>query len=203
MLKDSVHKASFDLRKYLKDEQETKYCLKLDIRKFFETIDKSILKNLLRRKFKDKRLIVLLDDIIDSNEKGLPLGNITSQFFANFYLTYFYHYIKEDLRIKYFQRYTDDIVILSNSKEELWNWFYKIKDYLNRELKLEIKSNYQVFPVDIRGIDWVGYVHHRNHTKIRKSIKKKYIKNKNKITHYSWLKHCNSKNLRNKYEVNL
>ena len=71
------------------------------------------------------------------------------------------------------------------------------------ELKLEIKSNYQVFPVDVRGIDWVGYVHHRNYTKIRKSIKKRYIKNNNKITHYSWLKHCNSKNLRNKYEVNL
>ena len=92
---------------------------------------------------------------------------------------------------------------LYNIQQILLRGEYTTSECILEELKFEIKSNYQVFPVDVRGIDWVGYVHHRNYTKIRKSIKKRYIKNNNKITHYSWLKHCNSKNLRNKYEVNL
>lgn len=67
-------------------------------------------------------------------------------------------------------------------------------------LKLEIKGNYQVFPVSSRSIDWIGYKHYHTHTLIRKSIKRKYIKNKIKQNHNSWLIHCNSKNLVNKYE---
>ena len=92
-------------------------------------------------------------------------------------------------------------MILSNNKGELWKYFKEIKNYLEQKLKLEIKSNYQVFPVSVRGIDWCGYKHYHTHTLIRKSIKKKYIKNKKKINHFGWLKHCNSINLRNKYEI--
>lgn len=194
-----VHKASFDLRKALKDVSGTKYCLKLDIKKFFPSIDNGILKIMLRRKFKDNDLLYLLDDIIDSH-KGVPLGNYTSQFFGNFYLTYFDHWIKEELRVKYYFKYCDDMVFLSDSKEQLWDYFRAIKEYLEINLKLEIKGNYQVFPVEKRGIDWVGYKHYHTHTLIRKSIKKKYIKNKVKTNHNSWLVHCNSKNLKSKYE---
>lgn len=197
-----VHKASYNLRKALKDVNGTKYCLKLDIRKFYPSIDNSILKKLLRKKFKDRDLLNLLDNIIDST-KGIPIGSYTSQFFANYYLTYFDHFIKEELKVKYYFRYCDDILILSDNKEDLWKYFKQIKHYLEKELKLEIKSNYQVFPVSVRGIDWCGYKHYHSHTLIRKSIKKKYIKNKKKINHFGWLKHCNSINLRNKYEVKL
>lgn len=197
-----VHKASFDLRKVLKDVNGTKYCLKLDIKKFFPSISNDILKQMLRRKFKDKDLLYLLDDIIDSHS-GVPLGNYTSQFFGNFYLTYFDHWVKEVLKVKYYFKYCDDMVILSDSKEQLWSYFRAIKEYLGINLKLEIKGSYQVFPVEKRGIDWVGYKHYHTHTLIRKSIKRKYIKNKIKANHNSWLVHCNSKNLRNRYEANL
>lgn len=196
-----VHKASYTLRKYLRDKGNTKYCLKIDIKKFYPSINNKVLKELLRKKFKDNDLLILLDDIIDSMQ-GVPIGSYTSQFFANFYLTYFDHYIKEQLKVKYYLRYCDDLVLLSNNKKELWSWFYQIKDYLCEELKLEIKGNYQVFPVEIRGIDWCGYKHYHTHTLIRKSIKKKYIKNSNKITHKGWLIHADTKNLRRKYENN-
>lgn len=195
-----VHKASFRLRRYLK-EDGYRYCLKIDIEKFFPNIDNDILKGLLRKKFKDRDLLWLLDDIIDST-KGLPIGSYTSQYLSNFYLTYFDHWVKETLKVKAYLRYCDDMIFLSNSKEELWEWFYLIRDYLFENLKLKVKSNYQVFSIDIRGIDWCGYKHFKDYTLIRKSIKKNYIRNKNKKNHHGWLKHCNSKNLRRKYENN-
>lgn len=195
-----VHSASYKLRKVLKqDVKNTKYCLKIDIKKFYPSIDNNILKNLLRRKFKDESLLYLLDDIVDST-KGVAIGNYTSQFFANFYLSYFDHWIKEELKVKYFFRYCDDMILLSDSKDRLWEYFYAIKNYLESNLNLEIKGNYQVFPVNDRGIDWVGYKHFNTHVLIRKSIKKKYIKNKNKINHKGWLIHADTINLRNKYE---
>lgn len=198
-----IHAASFALRKALLNKKETTYCLKLDITKFYPTIDHDILKGLLRRKFKDKDLLWLLDEIIDSAD-GLPIGNYLSQYFANFYLTYFDHWIKEELGVKYYFRYADDIVILSADKKELHLLLSKIRVYL-RELKLEIKGNYQVFPVAVRGIDFVGYPTFHSHVRLRKGIKKRFARmlkwnrNKDSIASYmGWLKHCNAKNLQRK-----
>ncbi len=196
-----ILKASKNLRKALQDDKHNQYCLKLDVKKFYENIDHSILKGLLRKKFKDKNLLNLLDEIIDSNKIGLPLGSLVSQYLANFYLCYLDHFIKQELKVKYYFRYMDDLVVLSNDKQELHNFLAKIRAYLG-DLKLEIKDTYQVFPVEDRGIDFIGFVHRKNYTLLRKSIKKNYIKNKNKITHWSWLKHCNSINLKRKYESN-
>lgn len=197
-----IHKASYDLRKVLKNDLEnTKYCLKLDVKKFFQSVDNESLKKLLRKKFKDVDLLYLLDNIVDSIE-GIALGNYTSQFFGNYYLAYFDHWIKEVLKVKYYFKYCDDVVILHPNKEQLWEYFSEIKSYLKENLKLEIKGNYQVFPVEDRGIDFLGYKHYHTHTLLRKSIKKKYIKNKNKINHKGWLIHADTKNLRNKYENN-
>lgn len=196
-----VHKASYNLRRVFKDKEGTKYCLKLDIKKFYPSVDNKILKGLLRRKFKDKVLLNMLDEIIDS-AKGLPIGNYLSQYLGNFYLTYFDHYLKETLKVKYYFRYCDDIVLLSDNKEQLHSWFKGIETYLIKKLNLEINKNYQIFPVEDRGIDWCGYKHYHSHTLIRKSIKKKYIKSKNKMNHNGWLIHCNSINLRRKYENN-
>jgi len=194
-----ITKASYDLRKALQDENYNKYCLKLDIRKFYESIDHNILKSLLRKKFKDKELLKLFDEIIDSNEVGLPLGSLVSQYLANYYLAYFGHYLKEDLKIKYTFTYMDDVIILSNNKADLHYYLAKIKEYL-KTLKLEVKGNHQIFPVDKRGIDFVGFRHYTTHTLLRKTIKQNYIKSKNRERWNGWLKNCNSINLRRKYE---
>lgn len=98
------------------DPEGTKYCLKLDIKKFYPSINHKILKQIIRKKIKDKNLLKLLDEIIDSAD-GVPIGNYLSQFFANLYLAYFDHWVKEELKAKYYYRYADDIVLLSNSKE--------------------------------------------------------------------------------------
>jgi RNA-directed DNA polymerase len=196
-----IHGAANNLKKALQDQNETMYCLKLDIVKFYPNVDHEILKQLLRKKFKDQDLLWLLDEIIESAD-GLPIGNYLSQYFANFYLTYFDHWIKETMQVKYYFRYADDIVILSNNKPHLHQLLFEIKQYLSTNLKLQVKGNYQVFPVESRGIDFVGYVFYHTHTMLRKSIKKRFAKavskTKSKATiasYYGWAKHCNSKHL--------
>ena len=195
--------------------KETKYCLKLDIHKFYPSIDHEILKQIIRIKIKDNRLLKLLDDIIDS-APGVPIGNYLSQFFANLYLAYFDHWVKETLRCKFYFRYADDIVIMGNDKELLNLTLLNINYYLTTKLKLELKPNYQIFPVDSRGIDFVGYRFYHTHTLLRKSIKVKinrlldkyergYITlSKLKIimqSYFGWLKYCNSKHFLQKIEV--
>ncbi len=204
-----IHKASTNLRKALQNKEETTYCLKLDIKKFYPNIDHDILKALLRRKFKDEDLLWLLDEIIDS-APGLPIGNYLSQYLANFYLTYFDHWIKEVMGVKYYFRYADDIVILSKSKADLRRLLKIIEIYFNCHLKLEVKENWQIFPVEKRGIDFVGYVHFHTHVLLRKSIKKRFAKmlkrnpNRASIASYiGWTKHCNSKNLMKKLNPNV
>lgn len=155
---------------YLTDKNNTQYCLKIDIKKFYPNIDKEILKNLIRHKFKDKRLLWLLDLIIDSypKDKGIPIGSYTSQYFANFYLAYFDHWLKQEKKVKYVVRYMDDIVILHYSKEWLHNLKKDMDEYLNNNLKLTIKENYQVFPVESRGIDFIGFVFRHNKIRLRR-----------------------------------
>jgi len=194
-----IHKASYNLRRALKDIEGTKYCLKLDIQKFYPSIDNNILKELLRHKFKDRRLLELLNEIIDS-AKGLPIGSYLSQYLANFYLNYFDHHMKEVLMLKYYFRYADDVVILSSSKDYLREVLKNIEQELTK-LNLKIKTNYQIFPVSSRGIDWVGYVHYQTHTLLRKKIKLNYIKSKNRFNYNGWLIHANTINLRRKYET--
>jgi len=199
-----IHAASDAVRRALKDKPGTRYCLKLDIRKFYPSINHDILKNLLRRKFKDADLLFLLDEIIDS-APGVPIGNYLSQYFANFYLTYFDHWIKETKRVKNYFRYADDLVILANNKQQLHGLLSEIKNYLQENLKLTVKDNYQVFPVESRGIDFIGYVFYHTHTRLRKTIKQNFARmiatNKNPLSiasYNGWAVHCNSINLMKK-----
>lgn len=200
-----VHAALRALKIALKNVEGTTYCLKLDIRKFYPSIDHDVLKELLRRKIKDKDFLQLLDETIDS-APGVPIGNYLSQYFANFYLTYFDHWLKEEKRVKYYFRYADDMVILSSNKPDLHRLLAEIREYLDNKLKLEVKSNYQVFPVASRGIDFVGYKSYHTHTELRKSIKKRFAKmlkknrNPESIASYlGWTKHCNARNLERKF----
>lgn len=197
-----IHSCADKLKRILRNDPEgTKYCLKLDIKKFYPSIDHDILKSLLRKKLKDQRLLVLLDEIIDSAD-GVPIGNYLSQYFANFYLTYFDHWVKEDLKVKYYFRYADDLVFLAPDKAYLHELLGRIREYLRTNLKLEIKPNYQVFPVSSRGIDFVGYRFYHTHTLLRKRIKQRFaraVKRGNAeqsiASYMGWALHCDSKNL--------
>jgi len=199
-----IHKALYKLKDDLKDKEGTKYCLKLDIKKYYPSIDNEILKNIIRRKIKDEKLLHLLDNIINSSE-GIPIGNYLSQYFANLYLCGLDNYIISDLNIRYYYRYVDDIIILDNSKDYLYSTLESIKLYLKNNLNLTLKSNYQIFPISSRYIDFIGYNIDYNKIRIRKKIKKSFIratKRKNIESLYSylgWLKHCKSKNLIKKY----
>ena len=204
-----IHGVVRHIKRDLRDEQNTKYCLKLDIRKFYPSIDHQIAKQIIRRKIKDQKLLCLLDGIIDS-APGLPIGNYLSQFIANLYLSYFDHYLKEERRVKYYYRYADDIVILSGDKAYLHGLLVDINDYLSDRLHLQLKGNYQVFPVEARGVDFVGYVFYHNHILMRKSIKQNLCRkaarlNKRAVPSIEyrksiapwlgWAKHCNSRHL--------
>ena len=201
-----VKKLQSDLRK---DPNGTMYCAKMDIRKFYPSINHEILKSIVKKKIKDKSLLKLLFEIIDSAD-GVPIGNYLSQFFANLYMAYFDHWVKEELKVKYYYRYADDIVLLSDDKNQLRSWVLAIKVYLTNVLELKLKDNYQIYPVESRGIDFVGYVCYHDHTLLRKSIKLKllglvraYSNNlisKQKLqlkmaSYFGWLKYCDSKNL--------
>jgi RNA-directed DNA polymerase len=201
--KRGIHQLLRKLKTDLKDIDGTQYCLKFDIKKFYPSIDHDVLKELLRRKFKDKDLLWLLDEIIDS-APGLPIGNYLSQYLANFYLSYFDHWLKEQKLVKYYYRYADDIVILDSDKCRLHALMIEIEHYLS-SLKLEVKQNHQVFPVDARGIDFVGYVFRHTHIRIRKQIKKNFARklrknptDPSKASYLGWLTHCNAKHLTKK-----
>ena len=199
--KRGIHKCLFDIKKDLKNVKNTQYCLKLDIKKFYENINNSTLKLFLRRKFKDKDLLYLLDNIIDSNDKGIVIGSYMSQWFGNFYLNRFDHWLKEIKKVKYYYRYMDDLVILHNNKVFLYELKEEIKNYLYNILDLEL-SNYQVFPVSSRGIDFLGYKFFHTHILLRKSIKQKMkrtISFRNLHSYKGWTKWCNARNLERKY----
>ena len=158
------------------DVPGTQYTLKLDVRKYYPSINHDVLKSKYRRLFKDDDLLWLLDEIIDSTPdgSGIPIGNYLSQYSGNFYLSAFDHWIKEVKKVKYYFRYMDDIVILGNTKEELHQMKRDIEEYFRTELKLTIKDNWQVFPTFIRGIDYVGYRIFLDYSLLRKSTCKNF-----------------------------
>jgi len=197
-----IHDGVRRLKKALLKKEETRYCLKLDIKKFYPSVDHDVLKGLLRRKFKDVRLLSLLDEIIDS-AAGLPIGNYLSQYLSNFYLNYLDHWIKEELNIKYYFRYADDMVILDASKEKLHQLRLQLDEYLTKKLKIKIKGNWQVFPIESRGIDFLGYVFYHDHIMLRKRIKKRFARKMAKhpqsplviAAYKGWCQHANCNNL--------
>lgn len=199
-----IHAAVRNIKKALKDKEGTKYCLKLDIQKFYPSVNHSVLKDLLRRKFKDQNLLWLLDEIIDS-APGLPIGNYTSSYFANFYLAGLDHWVKESKGIKYYFRYLDDLVIFGSDKKDLHKLCADIRAYLSTYLQLNLKGNYQVFPTDSRGVDVLGYVFFSDHTRLRKSIKQQFARALARgsplptlAAYWGWVKHADAQNLMRK-----
>ena len=203
------------IKRALKDKIGTKYCLKLDMKKYYPSIDNKILFEIVKTKIKDEKLLNLIKIIIFSmGEKGQPIDSLWSQWAGNLYLSKLDHYIKEELKSKYYFRYCDDIVILGNSKEELRKMLEKIRVKAEESLNLTIKENYQIFPTNVRGVDFLGYRFFGDYILLRKRVlkqmKRKLVKLREKdilsnsdnstINSYKgWLKFCNSYRLMEKY----
>ena len=165
------------MMRLMKQKYGKYYILKCDVKKFFYSIDKSILLSILERKIKDKKLLEFSKKILNDNEKvGIPIGNYTSQYYANIYLNELDHYIKEVLRVKYYIRYMDDFILLLKDKNEAKRMYSIIEKFLNTNLNLTLNSKSRYFPNHF-GIDICGYRIYETHILLRKRFKKKLNKN--------------------------
>lgn len=195
--------------------RRNRYCLKCDIHHFYPSINQSILSGMYHRKFKDNDLLELMDDIIYSfpGGKNCPIGNYTSQWNGNFYLTPLDHFCKQELGIRDYIRYCDDFLLFSDDKAYLHDCRKRIEDFIWRELELTY-SKADVFSVR-QGIDFCGYRHFDNYILVRKSTARKQMRKlrllpgmlrdgaltkdrmRSTIDSISgWIKHANSHNLR-------
>lgn len=233
-----THQAVQRLYYWLKQigrKEEKWYYLKLDIAKYFYRIDHQALIQILRRKIKDTDLMHLLETIINSETDfglelgindpaaskrvshcGMPIGNLTSQMFANIYLNELDQYIKRKLAVHYYVRYMDDMILLSNDKKQLHEYKELIDKFLQSNLKLNLNNKTAIRPISL-GIEFVGYKLWPTHVKLRKStalkmkrrmkqVKRQYEEGEialHKVSstvasYHGVLKHCNSYNLTNK-----
>jgi len=154
------------VRRVTKNNTRIAFCLKADIKHYFQEVNHKTLLKIIKRKIKDNKVILLIKKILKNYElneksnlktKGMPLGNLTSQFFANVYLNELDYFIKHKLKIKYYIRYVDDFVILNYSKLQLKIWKQKINGFLRNKLKLELHPDKsRIIPVP-KGINFVGF----------------------------------------------
>lgn len=174
-----------DLMKYIlrdmkEDPEGTRYCYKFDISKFYESVNQDFVSYCVRRVFKDKKLIAMLDGFIRMMPHGISIGLRSSQGLGNLLLSvYLDHYLKDKYGVRHFYRYCDDGVVLGKSKAELW----EIRDAVHEQLEhieLKVKANERVFPVD-EGIDFLGYVIYPDHVMLRKRIKQKFARKMHEV----------------------
>lgn len=168
----AVNKVQHNIR-HCKWKNGGGWILKMDVAKFFYSINRDILKRIIRKKIKDKKFLVLLDKIIDSSpegKKGIPLGNVTSQDFANIYLNEVDQYAKRYLGLKYYVRYMDDIIIVVPTKEEAQDARDKIIKFLDEKLDLKTNNKTKIFPIE-QGVNAYGFKIFTTHKLVRNSAK--------------------------------
>src|SRR3989338_5009433 len=164
------------------------YCLKADIKHYFEEVNHNILLNAVKKKIKCNKTIGLIKKILTNyarggiHEKGMPLGNLTSQFFANIYLNELDKFVKHKIKAKYYLRYVDDFVILHNSKEQLITWKEEIDIFLKNELKLELHPDKSRIILLSKPIPFVGF-RIFNYFKLLKKFNRNNIQRKLKKLH--------------------
>lgn len=169
--RQGAHSAVKQLYGYIQSDPKVRYALKMDVSKFFPSIDKGLLKQMIRRYIKDPDLLFWFDCLIDEYPfPGIPIGNRTSPLLANLYLSSVDNLMKQQYHCHYYVRYMDDIIILGYSKPWLHQQRENIAEAL-AEKGLKLKGNWQVFPIDDRGIDFVGYRVFTDHILLRKSTK--------------------------------
>lgn len=175
-----MHQATLDLQKAMqkmKKSYREYYILKMDVRKFFNSIDKKILYKILKKRIKDEKLLWLIRQILSAQErqKGIEIGNYTSQTFANIYLNELDQYATRKLKIKNYYRYMDDIVILARNKNEAKEYLNEIKEFLQKKLELELNDKTNIFKAK-QGVNFCGYKINEYRLKVRNKGKNKFKK---------------------------
>lgn len=182
------------------------FILKCDVRKYFDSVDQNILLDLIKEKIKCDKILAIIGQIIHSHVfsghgKGIPLGNITSQIFANIYLNVLDHYVKKELKCRFYVRYNDDFVIISESDKDLEKIRSKIISFVGDRLLLQIPLEKTSLRKITWGVDFLGFtilpraVLLRNKTKNKMSVN---LSAKNIHSYFGILDHCNSHNLKQK-----
>lgn len=211
LMRRGIHDGVRRMKGFMQDVKGAAYYLKMDVQKFYPSVDHDIMKHILRLKIKCKRTLSLLDEIIDS-AVGLPIGNYLSQYLGNLYLAYFDHWVKEVLGAIYYSRYCDDMVLLSGSKAWLQEARVRIQEYLEQSLMLNIKPNWRVCPTFACGLDYLGYVFLGSHIRVRKDIAQRFKAKVNNIrknylrlpldkvvsvlmSYYGWFRYADAANL--------
>lgn len=182
-------------RKVSKNNSQACWILKCDIRKFFASIDHGILIDILGDRITNPRLLSLLEGVIRSFEagagRGIPLGNLTSQLFANIYMNEFDQFVKHNLRMKYYARYADDFVFLSPNRSELLKCLPEIAAFLAGFLALSLHPNKVFIQTLASGVDFLGWIHFPNcrvpRTKTRIRMKRRISQNPNQQSLQSYL----------------
>ena len=216
-----MHRAAVyvkDTMKHCKIKWDEYYILKMDVAKYFDNINKKILLKILERNIKDPDLMWLIKEILYANkrEKGLEIGNYTSQMFANIYLNEIDQYVKHKLKVKYYCRYLDDSIVIVKTKKEAKEILEKIRKYLKENLELELNKKTQIFK-NKQGVNFCGYKINEYRMKLRdkgkRKLKKKVKKLKEEIQkgnitskeakkylagHLGYIKYVNNYNLLNK-----
>jgi len=156
--------------------KSTRFFLKMDVRKYFDSIDHSLLKTMLSSLIIDKAVLNLFNVIIDSvypcNSKGIPIGNLTSQYFANYYLSALDHYLKEQHKAKKYIRYMDDMLVFSNNKDELNEMYATAVSYTNDKLKLILKP--KITGTNSNGAPFLGFLIKPTGIFLQQKSKKRY-----------------------------
>lgn len=213
-----VHYAKRFIERWIcRDKKNTKYIAKLDVAKFYPSIPHECIIQRFGNTFKDKNLLWFIEKIInhwhcklvDGRKVGLPIGFLTSQWFANHLLQPLDYYIKQNLGVKYYLRYMDDLVLFSRNKKKLHLQVRMVSEQLNK-IGLKLKNNWQVSKLDSRPIDFMGFRFYRDKTTLRRSlmlkitrrchrVSRKYAPNCHEslsvISYMGWLKHSDSHGL--------
>lgn len=196
----ALNRLSGFMREHYKNYATSGYFLKCDIKKYFSSIHHQVLKNRLQKIIPDKNILNLLFDIIDSYEyspdRGIPMGNQTSQTFALFYLDSIDRFIKETLKIKHYIRYMDDMVLLSNDKSYLKHCLNILTNLIENNLSLSFNDKTQIFPMQ-NGVDFLGF--HFYLTSTGKVIRK--LRNSSKIRMKKKIKNLQLKYYNGKIEI--
>lgn len=169
----AVSRLCSQLRKVAQETRKPVWVLKVDVRKYFASVDQEVLLRLVRKKIHDPALLKLITCVVLSYRRGIPLGNLTSQLFANVYLDPFDHFVKERLRPFVYLRYCDDMVFIHSDKDWLRCCLCDIEQYLSRVLYLELHPQKISLKPWHHGIDWLGHIVYPDRVMMRASTKRR------------------------------